>query len=68
MTLATTLVVTAEPDGSKPRLRFFTSPQAAADHARMICRDLNRDAYVAEVSHRFLASRQSWQAQQEKKA
>jgi len=60
MTLAAFMVITSEPDGTKPRLRFFHNEESALDHARMITRDLNRDSYVGQVSARFLASRDFW--------
>lgn len=66
MTIATVAVITAEPDGRNPIFRFFPTEEAAYGHAQMICRDLNRDAYVVEVKHRLLACRDSWKAKQRK--
>ena len=68
MTLARFMVITSEPDGTKPRLRFFHNEESARDHARMMTRDLNRDSYVGEVSARFLASRDFWRKQKEREA
>lgn len=65
MTLAKNMVITCEPNGTKPQFRFFHSPESAHSHAQKICRDLNRDAYVGTVIHRFIASRKTWAAQKE---
>lgn len=63
MTLANIAVITSEPDGTTPRLKFFPNQESAWKHAQMICWDLNRDAYVVEVTHKFLANRDSWAAE-----
>lgn len=60
MALSNIAVITSEPDGTKPRLKFFSNEEAAFDHAGRICKDLNRDAYVVQVTHRFHACRQTW--------
>lgn len=66
MTLASIAVVTSEPDGTKPILKFFPNQESARQHAQMICNDLTRDAYVVEVTHKFLANRDSWAAEQKR--
>ena len=67
MAISTIAVITSEPDGTVPRLKFFPTEATAYDHAQMICRDLNRDAYVVEVKHRLLACRHSWNAKNKQK-
>ena len=62
MSISNHAVITAEPGGTKPRFKFFPNSETAYEHARMIYRDLNRDAYVVIVTDRFYASRDSWAA------
>lgn len=50
-------VITMEPGGFAPRVVFRDSYETAMDHARMLRRDLGRDAYVAPLKAAFYADR-----------
>lgn len=50
-------VITALPGGLQPRLHFRDDRETALELARMIRRDMGRDAYVSELSDAFYTER-----------
>lgn len=58
MAIAEWAVISQSPYGlDKPILAFFPTQESAADHARVITKDFNRDTYVVLVLDRNYAKR-----------
>ena len=62
MSICKTILVSMEPDTTKPNVQFFQDDLAAFEGAKQIQGTFNRDVFVATIQHVIRADRRHCQA------